>query len=86
VTGEGVLSTLPIDGRLAAAPLQTPLQPVTVGVNHAGIQVMYAGAAPGFAGMMQVNAQLDANEPSGGQELVVLVGNKFSPPTTVFVQ
>jgi len=33
-----------------------------------------------------VNAQLDANEPSGGQELVVLVGNKFSPPTTVFVQ
>ena len=86
VTGEGVLSTLPIDGRLAAAPLQTPLQPVTVGVNHAGVQVMYAGAAPGFAGMMQVNAQLDANEPSGGQELVVLVGNKFSPPTTVFVQ
>ncbi len=85
-TGEGVLSTLPVDGRLATAPLQTPLQAVTVGVNHAGVQVRFAGAAPGFAGIMQVNAQLDANTPSGAQELIVLVGDKFSPPATVFLQ
>lgn len=86
VAGEGIPGTLGIDGRLAAAPFQTPAQPVVVGVNNAGVTTLYAGAAPGYAGMMQVNAQLDANEPSGALPLVVLVGTKYSPTVTVYVQ
>jgi amidase len=86
VTGEGIPSTLGIDGRLAAPPFQTPVQPVVVGVNHNGVKVLYAGAFPGYAGIMQVNAQLDADEPSGALELVVQVGSQFSPTTNIYVQ
>jgi amidase len=86
VTGEGIMSTLAIDGRLAAAPLQTPAQPVIVGVNGAGVNVLFAGAAPGYAGMMQVNARLDAEGPAGTLPMVVQVGNQFSPPVSVSVQ
>lgn len=90
VTGEGVtsaapLALAPVDGRLATTA-QTPVQPVVVGVNGAGVNLLYAGAAPSTAGIMQVNAQLDANAPSGALELVVAVGNTFSPPLKVSVQ
>ena len=44
VTGEGVLNSLPIDGRIPTAPFQRPLLPVVVGVNNAGIDVLDAGA------------------------------------------
>jgi len=90
VTGEGLVSTtgntLPIDGRLAAAPLQMPLAPVVVSVNNQGVNVLYAGALPGSAGIMQVNAQLDANEASGVLPLVVQVGSKSSQTLSVSVQ
>jgi len=102
VTGEGITTTLPaasalpIDGRLAgvplpttpptSTPLQVPVQSVVVGVNGNGVRTLYAGSAPGLAGTMQVNAQLDPNAPSGTFELVVLVGSKFSPPASVSVQ
>jgi uncharacterized protein (TIGR03437 family) len=90
VTGEGVtsaapLALAPVDGRLATTA-QTPVQPVIVGVNGAGANILYAGAAPGTAGIMQVNVQLDSNAPSGALELVVAVGNTFSPPLKVSVQ
>ena len=90
VTGEGITTTaagaVPVDGRLAAAPLHSPVQPVVVGVNGNGVNILFAGAEPGAAGIMQVNAQLDADEPSGALQLVVAVGSTFSPPVTVSVQ
>jgi len=90
VTGEGLVtasgSTLPIDGRLAAAPLQTPVATVAVSLNSQSANVIYAGALPGSAGIMQVNVQLDANEPSGTLPLVVQVGSKSSQTLNVSVQ
>lgn len=86
LTGEGIPSTLGIDGRLAAAPLQTPLQTVVVGVNGAGVFVPFAGAAPGFAGLLQVDAQLDASAASGTFDLVVVIGNKASQTVSLSVQ
>ena len=86
VTGEGIPSTLGIDGRIAAVPLQQPLQPVIVGVNNKGVTVLDAGAAPGYAGLMQVNAQLDATTASGTFPLVVQVGSKYSAPVNLTVQ
>jgi len=84
VTASG--STLPIDGRLAAAPLQTPVATVAVSLNSQSANVIYAGALPGSAGIMQVNVQLDANEPSGTLPLVVQVGSKSSQTLNVSVQ
>jgi len=90
VTGEGLISVtgnvLPIDGRLAGAPLQIPVAQVVVGVNNAGASLLYAGALPGNAGIMQVNSQIDPNGASGMLPLVVLVGSKYSQNVTIFVQ
>ena len=86
VTGHGIPSTLGIDGRLAAAPLQTPAQPVIVGVNDAGVNVLSAAAAESTIGLMRVRAQLDDSTPSGALPLVVLVGNTYSPAVTLYVQ
>jgi len=90
VTGEGLVTasgnTLPIDGRLAAAPLQSPVATVAVSLNSQSANVIYAGALPGSAGIMQVNVQLDANEPSGTLPLVVQVGSKSSQTLNVSVQ
>jgi len=90
VTGEGLVTatgnTLPIDGRLAAAPLQAPVAPVVVSVNNQAATILYAGALPGSAGIMQVNARLDANAPSGALALVVQVGSKSSQTLNVSVK
>jgi amidase len=95
-TGEGLITNrsnvLPIDGRLAGAPavlptaLQSPVASVVVGVNNAGLPILYAGALPGSAGIMQLNAQLDANTPTGSVPLVIQVGSQFSPPLNIWVQ
>jgi amidase len=86
LTGEGLQSTLAYDGRRAAAPLQTPLLPVVVTVNGTAVNLSYAGAAPGFAGMMQINAQLDPATTSGSAPLLVQVGTKSAPTVNVFIQ
>jgi len=90
VTGEGLVTvagnTLPIDGRLAAPPLQAPVATVAVSVNNQSATVIYAGALPGSAGIMQLNVQLDANAPSGALPLVVQVGTKSSQTLNVSVQ
>lgn len=85
-TGEGIPSTLGIDGRLAAAPFQTPVQKVAVSLNNADAKVLFAGAAAGYAGLMQLNVQIDAGTPSGTVSLMVQIGSSTLPPVTVFVQ
>ncbi len=86
VTGEGRPQTLGIDGRPAAAPFAQPFLPVVTGVNNAGIETLYAGAAPGLTGIMQVNALLPTDLPAGGLPLVVRIGETFSPAFTVAVK
>ena len=81
-----LLDTLGVDGRLPGAPLQTPVQKVSVNIGGATAQTLYAGAAPGYAGMMQVNAQLDANAPQGALPAIIQVGSKTAQPATVNVQ
>jgi uncharacterized protein (TIGR03437 family) len=49
---------LGIDGRRAAAPLQTPVQPVTVTIGGVPARVDFAGLAPGYTGLFQVNAKV----------------------------
>ncbi len=86
VTGEGRPRTLGIDGRPAAAPLAVPNEPVVVGVNSAGIEVLYAGAAPGLVGIMQINARTDINGPSGNVPLIVKVGGNFSQSVPLYIR
>lgn len=86
ITGEGLLNTLPIDGRLPTAPLQTPLLPLVVTLNNNKIAMRFANAAAGSPGLMQINAQLDPDQSSGTLQLRVQVGTKLSPPLDLYVQ
>jgi uncharacterized protein (TIGR03437 family) len=88
VTGEGRPAGLGVDGMIAAPPYSSPSLPVVVGVNHEGIEVVYAGAAPGFvSGLMQVNARLRPQTPSGDTlPLVIRIGGSFSASVTFSVR
>ena len=85
-TGEGVLNTLAVDGRLPAAPLQTPQLPVVVRINNGGVDVSDARAVPGIPGQMQVNAVIHPGSASGSLPLVLGVGERYSRSVPVHVQ
>lgn len=87
-TGEGQTNPAGVDGKLAVAPYPKPLQEVKVRINGVDAEVSYAGAAPTqVAGLMQVNARIPANTPSGDVLVEVQVGeSKSQPGITVAVQ
>src|SRR5205823_1528692 len=62
--------------------------PVTVQVTVNGglVNTPYAGAAPGYAGIMQVNAQLDPDTPSGSASLIVQTGSKGAQTALIYVR
>jgi uncharacterized protein (TIGR03437 family) len=66
-TGEGQTDPPGIDGKIAVSPvLPKPLLPVTVQIGGETAEVLYKGAAPGnVAGLIQINAKIPANAPSG---------------------
>ncbi|MBY0504797.1 MAG: IPT/TIG domain-containing protein [Bryobacteraceae bacterium] len=87
ITGDGRPTTLGIDGLLAAAPLAVPFLPVVVGINNEGVEVTFAGAAPGLTAITQVSARIPPATPSGASvPLVVAVGDAFSQALTVAVR
>jgi uncharacterized protein (TIGR03437 family) len=65
-TGEGLTNPAGSDGKLAVVPLAKPVLPVTVKIGGIDAEVSYAGGAPGLvAGVIQVNARIPAQAPSG---------------------
>jgi uncharacterized protein (TIGR03437 family) len=78
-TGEGATSPAGVDGKLATAPLPSPILPVNVTVADQPATVQYAGAAPGeVAGVMQVNIQIPAGTPSGNVPVALTIGTAAS--------
>ncbi len=78
-TGAG--QTLPggVDGKLAAAPLPTPILPVSVTIGGVQAVVQYAGAAYGeVAGMLQINVVVPPGVSGSAVPVVVQVGNAAS--------
>jgi uncharacterized protein (TIGR03437 family) len=74
-TGEGETNPLGVDGVINAnmLPLPKPALPVTVEINGEIAEVTYAGGAPGeVAGMLQVNARIPADVPSGASVPVTI--------------
>jgi len=78
-TGEG-MGKIPIEaGALAADPLPAPLLPVSVWIGGMPADVLYAGAAPGYAGLMQINVRLRGGfSPSGILPVELRVGGAVS--------
>ncbi|MEZ5398127.1 MAG: hypothetical protein R2729_00575 [Bryobacteraceae bacterium] len=85
-TGEGQTSPFGQDGAVptgaANSPLRAPLLPVTVEIGGVQATVLYAGSAPQLvAGVLQINAIVPENAPTGSNVSIrVRVGAFASPP------
>jgi uncharacterized protein (TIGR03437 family) len=72
VAGLGPVSNQPQDGNGGpAGPLAATTAPVTVTLGGLPCDVQYAGLAPGFVGIYQVNFRIPPGVASGPQDLVV---------------
>jgi uncharacterized protein (TIGR03437 family) len=87
-TGEGMTTPAGVDGRIAATTFPAPQLPVTVTIAGRNAQVQYFGAAPeNVAGVIQINAYIPADCPSGNVPVAFAVGPYASPENvTVAVQ
>ena len=87
-TGEGLTNGANIAGAPAlGAQLATPLLPVTVKVGDAEAEVLFAGAAPNFVGLLQLNVRIPLDAPSGPAIPVSLrVGEFDSVTATIAVE
>lgn len=84
-TALGVVAPTPPDG--AAAPGAAPtVATTTVTIGGVNASVAYAGLAPGFVGLYQVNAEVPAGLPSGNQPVVITVGGVSSSIALLPVQ
>ena len=80
-TGEGQTTPAGSDGRLAEVPFPLPLLPVSLEIGGLAADVLFAGSAPGFAGLLQVNARIPPGVTPGAAVPVLLrVGGASSQP------
>jgi uncharacterized protein (TIGR03437 family) len=82
-TGQGLTDPLPQDGAVAASPYPLPNLPVKVTIGGEQAQVLFAGAAPGMTGVLQVNAVVPADAASNLMSTVILMVGGVSSPATV---
>lgn len=79
-TGLGQTLPLGVDGLLISAePLPRPILPVSVLIGGVPAEVLYAGIAPGFAGVMQLNVRVPAGITPGANVPVQIV--QLNPAT-----
>lgn len=70
-----------------ASPLSTTTSGVTAVVDGSSANVSFAGAAPGYPGLYQVNLQVPAGARSGTRNLTMFIGGAVTQfGVTIFVQ
>jgi uncharacterized protein (TIGR03437 family) len=80
-TGDGLTMPASLDGRPAIVPSPLPVLPVTLTVGGYPAQILFAGEAPGYAGLLQINARLPGGfAPTGNVPIVLTVGAASSQP------
>jgi uncharacterized protein (TIGR03437 family) len=80
-TGEGQTSAAGVTGQPAAAPFPQPVLPATLTMADIPANILFAGDAPGFVGLMQINAQVPTGfVPTGDLAVVLWVGPYQSQP------
>ena len=86
LTGGGALSQSVGTGVLGPIPAPVMIESVVVGVDDKGSEVLFAGYAPGFLGLYQINFKISENAGCGVRPLSVRVGGSFSLPSTIVIQ
>ncbi|HEV8145788.1 MAG TPA: PQQ-dependent sugar dehydrogenase, partial [Bryobacteraceae bacterium] len=85
--GLGRVINPPTAGNVALAlPLSSALADVRVTIAGQAAEVQFAGLAPGFVGVYQVNFRVPADVPSGSQTLVLSAGAVSGPETRVAIR
>ncbi|HXG34780.1 MAG TPA: PQQ-dependent sugar dehydrogenase [Bryobacteraceae bacterium] len=83
-TGLGPVTEPPPSGAAAPVePLAHALAPVRVRLGGVECEVLFAGLAPGLAGVFQINIRVPELLESGDHELIVTAGDVPSPPARV---
>lgn len=77
-TGEGLGQPPGMDGKPATAPLPKPILPVTLNIGAVPAEILFAGAAPGYSGLMQINTRVPSNAAPGTASLLLRVGTAAS--------
>jgi len=86
-TGEGLTDGANLSGQPAGAPYAHPQLPVALTVAGMPAQILFAGSAPGLAGILQINARLPGGlVPSGQAAVVLTVGSAASPPISIWLK
>ncbi len=86
LTGAGAVSNQPADGAAAgSSPLSEVTSTVTATIGGQPATVSFAGLAPGFVGLWQLNIVVPSGLSSGSQPLVVTVGGQSSNSANVSV-
>ena len=79
-TGEGQTVPAGVDGRLSTFPFPMPRLPVSLMIGGRAAALTFQGSAPGFAGLLQLNARVPAESSGDGAEVILTVGAASSPP------
>ena len=77
-TGEGQTVPRGVDGRLSTFPFPRPRLPVSLTIGGREAQITFAGSAPNFSGLLQLNARIPAESNGDGAEVVLTVGSASS--------
>ena len=77
-TGGGVLAPSHATGEPASPPFGSPVLPFGVTIGGQPVTIDYFGAAPGFAGLLQLNVRMNASK--GNPRVVLTVGDASSDP------
>lgn len=86
LTGLGQVRNLPPTGSAAAAANATTLRTVEATLDGQAAEVVFAGLAPGFVGLYQVNFRVPESAPDGLLDLVFRVEDRASPVVQVPVE
>ena len=84
-TGEGVTTPPVGDGVPAADPYPQPAAAVTLLIEGQPADLLYAGSAPDFVGLMQINARVPAGV-SGEAPVTLAAGTQVSKTVTLSVE
>jgi uncharacterized protein (TIGR03437 family) len=86
-TGEGLTDAGNVTGQPSGAPYPRPRLPVHATVAGIDAEILYAGSAPGFVGVLQIDVRVPGGFVPPGQTSIQLnVGDVTSPAVAVWLK